>query len=182
MVTAFLHNMAYTGAYFRVNYFFFSVINIFKPNFLFQMYQGTQAMLTKGPFALFYGGEDIVDKLSTKTPFPTVLVIVLCSAIFQMSLFVLKKYKTRQNIKLYLHNLQQTLVENVTNVYGIIIIIISSVACFLFISYHFRTIKNNNEKYEKDAKRVPRTIFILCGVNFFLVILPFLRSFALRQV
>ena len=94
------------------------------------MYQGELPMLTKGPFALFYGGDQIIPELSEKSPGRGVPILILWSAIFQVSLYILKCTKTR-NVKLYTHNLTKSLVENVLNIYGIILIILISITSVL---------------------------------------------------
>ena len=136
-------------------------------------------MLTKGPFAIFFGGKDLLAQLETKTPFPTVLLLILLSTLFQMVLYTLKKMKTRQQMKHYLHNFKQNMVENVRNVFGVFIITLITVICFFFISFHFAVIKANNKEFKKDPSEVPQTIFILCGVNLFISLLPF-KSYPLR--
>ena len=139
-------------------------------------------MLTRGSFALFYGGDEILDELSTDTPFPTVLVVILLSAILQITLFILKKLKTRRNIKSYISSLKHSLVDNVTNVYGVIVITVTSVTCFLLAVHLFSDMKekNNNKKYEKSHSPVPKGITIICSVNLFLVLLPYMKSYPLR--
>ena len=54
------------------------------------MYQEKLPMLTKGPFALFYGGEEILTELSDKSPGRGVPLLIVLSAILQVSLNVFK--------------------------------------------------------------------------------------------
>ena len=108
------------------------------------MFKGTLPMLTKGPFALFYGGEEILDKLSDGLPGKGVPILILCSALFQLFLYVLKKFQAR-GMKLYTQNLRKSLVENILNMYGIIIIVaISSISLIYIIIHHksnFRVVR-----------------------------------------
>ena len=90
------------------------------------MCQEMLPMLTKGPFALFYGGEEIIPELSEKSPGRGVPILIMWSAIFQVSLYILKASKSRK-MKMYAHNLTKSLVENVLNMYGIIVIILISI-------------------------------------------------------
>ena len=141
------------------------------------MYPGQIPMLTKGPFALFYGGDQIIPELSEKSPGRGVPLLTLWS-IFQVSLYILKCTKSR-NLKMYTHNLTKSLVENVLNMYGIIVIILISITSVVYIILHHWSIEKNKTK-EKITKLVPKEIIILFSVTLFCVILPFIKSFALR--
>ena len=142
------------------------------------MVQGTLPMLTKGPFALFYGGEEILDKLSNGSPGKGVPVLILSSALFQLSLYVLKKFQAR-GMKQYTQNLRKSLVENILNMYGIIIIVAISSISLIYIAIHHSSIKENKE-VNKSSKLVPTEILILYSLTMFCVLLPFLRNHALR--
>ena len=142
------------------------------------MVQGTLPMLTKGPFALFYGGEEILDKLSNGSPGKGVPVLILSSALFQLSLYVLKKFQAR-GMKQYTQNLRKSLVENILNMYGIIIIVAISSISLIYITIHHSSIKENKE-VNKSSKLVPTEILILYSLTMFCVLLPFLRNHALR--
>ena len=78
------------------------------------MFQGSLPMLTKGPLALFFGGDPIIGDLSEKSPGRGMPILVSCSLIFQMFLLILKQAKSRK-LKMYAHNLTRALVENVLN-------------------------------------------------------------------
>ena len=135
-------------------------------------------MLTTGPFALFYGGEEILDKLSDGLPGKGVPILILCSALFQLFLYVLKKFQAR-GMKLYTQNLRKSLVENILNMYGIIIIVAISSISFMYIMIHHNSI-NENKDVEESSKLVPNEILIIYGLTMFCVLLPFLRNHALR--
>ena len=137
-------------------------------------------MLTKGPFALFYGGDQIIPELSEKSPGRGVPILILWSAIFQVSLYILKCTKTR-NVKLYTHNLTKSLVENVLNMYGIIVIILISITSVAYGLFHLLSIKKN-KKQEKMTKLIPNEIIIMFSLTMFCVILPFIKSYALRYL
>ena len=134
------------------------------------MYYGLLPLLTKGPFALFYGGESIIGDLSEEAPGRGTPILLLGSAIFQISLFCMKQAKSRK-LK-YTHSLIKTLVENVLNIYGIIVIIaISLVSVAYIILHHWRIQKNNDEKIDK--KLLPKEIYILYSVVLFITVVPY---------
>ena len=142
------------------------------------MYQGQLPMLTKGPLALFYGGDQIIPDLSEKSPGRGVPLLFLGSAIFQVSLYILKHLKSRDR-KMYVHNLTKSLVENVLNMYGIIVIILISITSVAYIILHHWSIEQNKNKI-KITNLVPKEIIILFGVVLFITILPFIKSYPLR--
>ena len=135
-------------------------------------------MLTKGPFALFYGGDQIIPLLSEQTPGRGVPILIFWSVIFQVSLYILKHSKSR-NLNIYAHNLTKSLVENVLNMYGFIVIILISVLCVLYIFIHHWSIEKNRTT-EKITELVPKEIIIMFSATMFCVILPFIKSYALR--
>ena len=92
---------------------------------LIQMVFGTIPVLTKGPISLFLGGEEIMDILGDEDPGKAVFHLCIFSVIFQSSNSVYKKYK---NMKLhsvtdYAQSLRTTFVNNVLNVYGLVLLI-----------------------------------------------------------
>ena len=141
------------------------------------MYYGSLPLLTKGPFALFYGGESIIGNLSEESPGRGTPIMLLGSALFQISLFCVRQAKSRK-LK-YTHRLTKILVENILNIYGIIVIIlISLVSVAYIILHHWRIQKNNEENIDK--KLLPREIYFLYSVILFITVVPFIKSYALR--
>lgn len=134
-------------------------------------------MLNKGPFALFYGGNQIIPQLSENSPIK-MYALFLCSAIFQVSLYILKHSKSRK-LNTYKNNLIKTLVENVLNIYGIVVLIIISMASVAYSILHHWNIQKNQTK-EKTTKLVPTEIIIIYGVHLLVVVLPYIKSYALR--
>ena len=72
-----------------------------------------------------------------------------------------------------------SLVENVLNMYGIMVIIIISIICFVYSLLHHWSIEEHKIS-EKKIKTVPREIIILFMVIFVCTVIPFLKSYALR--
>ena len=142
------------------------------------MYQEKLPMLTKGPFALFYGGEEILTELSDKSPGRGVPLLIVWSAILQVSLYILKSARSR-NKMMYFHNLTKSLVENVLNMYGIIVIILISIISTAYITIHHLSIEKNRMQ-DTTPKIIPKEILILYFLTMFCVVLPFIKSYALR--
>ena len=72
-------------------------------------------MITKGPFALFYGGDEIIPQLSEDFPDWGIPILTFVSVTFQLCLYLFKYLKSCK------------LKENVLNMYGIIVIICFSI-------------------------------------------------------
>ena len=142
------------------------------------MCQDKLPILTRGPFALFYGGEEIIPELSEKSPGLGVPILILWSAIFQVSLYIFKTSKSRK-MKMYAHNLTKSLVENVLNMYGIIVIILISIISTVYITIHHLSIEKNRMQ-DTTSKIIPKEIIILYFLTMFCVVLPFIKSYALR--
>ena len=66
-----------------------------------KMYNGYIPMLTKGPFALFYGGQPIVHLLSSESPPLTLLISLLVSSSFQGCLLIYKRILLRKVLFVY---------------------------------------------------------------------------------
>ena len=75
---------------------------------------------------------------------------------------------------MYSHKLSMSLVENVLNVYGIMVIIIISIICVAFSLLHHWSIEEHKFS-ENKIKTVPREIIILFMVIFVCTVIPFLR-------
>ena len=143
-----------------------------------QMWQRKLPLLTKGPFALYYGGDAIIIHLSNKSPGRGVPVAIFLSALFQICLYIMKLVKST-NIKLYAQNLAKSLVENILNIYGIFLIILMTLLSVAYITIHHWSIERNKEK-KKTEGEIPREIFVLYGLTPLCAILPFVKSYALR--
>ena len=137
-------------------------------------------MLTKGPFALFYSGEQIVKQLSKKSPGRGIPVLLIGSVIFQISLYILKTSKSKK-LGMYTHNLRRYLVENVLNMYGIMVIIIMSLISAVYSILHHWSIEMYKIS-ENPPQCVPNEIIILFVIILFCTVVPFIKSYALRWV
>lgn len=103
---------------------------------------GTMPILTKGPFSPFLGGEEIIDALGDEAPGKAAFYLCILSVIFHITNSVYKKYKNRK-LHLatdYAQTLRTTLVNNVLNVYGLVLLIFCN--C-IFLAYLARKASNS---------------------------------------
>ena len=127
------------------------------------MYQGELPLLTKGPFSMFYGGEEILPHLSKMSAGRGLMNLLMCSAIFQISLYILKKSKTRK-LQGYSQLLTRTMVENVLNMYSIMVISIISIISFTWGLFHQWSM-HIYKKSESQISLVPKEITRLSCFN-----------------
>jgi hypothetical protein len=142
------------------------------------MYHDKLPLLTKGPFALFYGGEELFAELSDKSPGRGVPVHIFGSAVFQVFLYMIICVRSR-NKKIYFQNLRRSLVENVVNMYGIMAIIMISIISSAYILLHHLSIETYKTKI-KTSNLIPKEVIILYFLTLLCVVLPFMKSYALR--
>ena len=109
--------------------------------------------ITKGPIALYFGGKEIIHKLSTdtvtqsNTPFFFWIVLF---PVLQFVLEVYKRFRFRKEIQ-YEQHLRQTVMSGVRNVYGKAMMVLGFLVCFgyfwlhIFISSVTKDLKNSKE-------------------------------------
>ena len=142
------------------------------------MYTGDLPMLTKGPFAVFYGGEQLIPLLSNQPSGKSFQMIILFSLLFQILLTVYKQIEVKK-LNDYTIMLKRTMVHNILNVYGIFIILFVFIISFFYIIRHTIYIEKNRIGTEAVNFIPWEIVFIYCFAGS-LVIFPFLRSHALR--
>ena len=143
------------------------------------MWLGDLPIMTKGPFALTYGGEEILPLLSKEPPPRGVAIFVVGCLLFHSILFIIKI--TIQRDSSYMNNLKSAMVENVVNVYGIIITISAGISTCVFIFYHAVIVDRNQKSAPENlSPLLPPTIMVLLSVLGFITVLPFFTRPALR--
>ena len=142
------------------------------------MYQGHLPILTKGPFSIFYGGEQIMKDLSKQSPGIGSTLQLVVSVIFQISLYIVKQVKSRK-LQEYPQILKMTIVDNVLNMYSIMIIIILSIIAGSYGLLHHWSIEKLKVS-QVPTRLVPREIVVLYFLLFACVACPFVKSYALR--
>ena len=96
---------------------------------------GSVPLLTKGPFALFLGGEKMLDILDDGNPGNALPYLILFSLLFQMCTFSYKFIRNRQqeSFTKYAQYLRKSLVENVLNIYSVIFILFCNIITLTYI-------------------------------------------------
>ena len=82
---------------------------------------------------------------------------------------------------MYTHNLTRYLVENVLNMYGIMVIIIMSIISAVYsILHHWSIEMYKMSENSPQPQSVPTEIIILFVIILFCTVVPFIQSYALR--
>ena len=145
-----------------------------------QMYNGRLPLLTKGPLVTFYGRQDLLEEVSDDQTGKSLTILAFSSLTFQLALFIFK-WNFSRKIQNYALNLKATLVNNVLNIYGLLIITMISLISFLYAIYHYLSIKNF-ESHSPERSVMPAGLLLLFLVVFVVVLLPYIQNFALRSV
>ena len=93
-------------------------------------------------------------------------------------------YRLRDKRKDYISHLQKSIVDNVTNIYGILFMSAISLGSAAFGLHHaWRLSRNSGKSAEKiDPTIVSNIPFVLLAVLLFGVFLPYFNSYALRYI
>ena len=142
------------------------------------MYTGDLPLLTKGPFALFYGGQQIFPQLSNQSSGHSFQAIIFLSLIFQIILSLYKKMKVKK-LEDYVSLLRHSVVQNILNVYSIFSILTIFIISFCYIIRHTLCIEENRRNTE-PVNFIPDEIVFIYVFAGTLVLIPFLRCHALR--
>ena len=146
------------------------------------MAAGKLPLLTKGPFALFYGGEVIIPLLSTEPAGSHFSKVFLTSVAFLIFIVMYKKMilwklPTQQRLK-------ERVVSNFLNIFTILIILISIGLATFVVMYHYRTIKvfgaTSEEGSSPPEKVYWKNIEIFRVIETMLQSFPFITNHALR--
>ena len=99
------------------------------------MMMGLVPIITKGSFALFLGGEKMLHILDDRPPGRSTVNFLIFTIIFQIFIRGMKKYKTHhlQEVDTYAQSLRTTLVNNVLNIYGLVVLLVGNVLVLLYL-------------------------------------------------
>ena len=143
---------------------------------------GYVPLMTKGIFTLHFGGPEVVNQLKDEKPNKASLIFLMLSLSFQILLWIYKRLRMMKfkPVSSYVNSLRQTLVENVYNVYGFVILIFVSFVCLIFVVNH----RDNNTIRGGDEKKIkaffPEPFFIMIGFCVVCCNFPYVKSHALR--
>ena len=141
-------------------------------------------LLTKGPLALFYGGQEIIPFLSTdstKSSNKSMMILVVLSPVLQLLLQLYKKVKFRKAIKIE-QQLQQAVMSGVRNVYGSIVIFIGFIGFLGAALVHLYVSEQIQNSEELTEKNMFAPIFWLTCTFSAMICVAFLRNPKLRFV
>ena len=146
------------------------------------MVTGDLPFLTKGPFAIFFGGAAIIPQLSSEPAGNHFSILFLASMGLHIIMIIFKKLKkktlpTQQRLK-------EIVVGNFLNVFSsLLILAVLSVLTFGLLN-HFYTIHKNSavpeEKIQKSPKEFWKNLLVLNMVETMFQSFSFLTNPALR--
>ena len=144
-------------------------------------------LLTRGPLALFYGGQEIIPSLSsdlstaTSSNMPNYVLICL-SPILQLFTHLYKKIKFRKEIR-YEQKLQQAVMSGVRNVYGTFVIFVGFLGFVSALLLHLHVSQQNSKKEvsnHKTAEELFTPLLLLTIIFSFMIFVTFTRNGKLR--
>ena len=148
-----------------------------------QVVTGHLPYLTKGPFALFYGGAEIVPLLSSDPAGNPFSIVYLVSLPFLISLLIYKKLKMRKLPTQ--QRLKELVVNNFLNVYSMIIMLAIVIIMAVTTLIHYKTITKNSilpkDKIPKSPEDYWTDLLMLAMVETMCQSIAFITNPALRQ-
>ena len=138
---------------------------------------GYLPLLTKGPLALFYGGEIISPELSTESAGSHFSLFYMASFAFQISILIFKSWKMRRLSTRHL--LREAIVSNFLNVYSLILIIMVTLGLALNVILHSVTIEDNSDRNETPSD-MWKNVLLISLAETVVQVVPFYRNMALR--
>ena len=156
------------------------------------MYLDYVPLLSKGDFALYYGGVKIIPLLSDKSGSLVNPVFMGSSLVFQLSFLIFKRLRLLKltpkttNSDTYFSIVYNTLLSGFSNTFTIIAIVIFTASGLSFTLVHYERIEERRKEKlettkEEDLEKIPFSIYLIAAVFFCLNIAQFLRNYALRK-
>ena len=163
-----------------------AVCSALKIYFVQKVYSGIP-LLTCGPLALFYGGQEIIPSLSsdlsTATSSNLSIYILSClSPTLQLLIHLYKRLKFKKEIR-YEQRLQQAVMSGVRNVYGPFVIFVGFLGFILACLFHLHVSNQNSQKQvskDKTAEELFTPILWLIIIFSFMIFVTFARNRKLR--
>ena len=146
------------------------------------MMTGNLPYLTKGPFALFYGGADIIPKLSSESPGKHATISTIVFIVFHICMFMYKKLTMRKLSTL--QRMKEIIVSNFLNVLNICMILF--IMCLFIVGslFHYNTIKNNSTESKENIENSPddswKNLLVLAIIETMIQTFSLLKNPALR--
>ena len=159
------------------------------------MYFGVVAMLTKGSFALYYGGPEVIPLLSDRAGSMVSPVYMGISLMMQLAFFLFKKFKFRKVLHRnmssdnYIRELASTLLSGFSNMYSLVAMVTFSAAGCVFTLVHYAIIEKHraieadgarNVEDTNSLEKIPFTIYLFSIILAWLNLVQYQRNYALR--
>lgn len=145
---------------------------------IFQKISQGNPLITKGPLALFYGGEAIIPLLSSDSALFSnipIFILIFITLIIYSSLVLYKDLRFQHGIE-YEQHLNQVMMSGARNVYGLIIIFLEFLAFTIILVIHLYFI----QKYQTESN-IPAGPPVLMALVMVLTLLnPFIWNRKLR--
>ena len=139
--------------------------------------------MTRGPLALFFGGQEIIPLLSSdSSSILLIIILVILSPVLQLLVHIYQKIRFRKEIK-YEQQLQQAVMSGVRNAYGPIIILVGFLGFGVSACVHFYVSERNRIAPVLNDLTVEDTfapIFWMTIIFSFMIWINFLRNPKLR--
>ena len=146
------------------------------------MVTGDLPFLTKGPFAIFFGGAAIIPQLSSEPAGNHFSILFLASMALHIFMIIFKKLKMK---KLPTHQqLKEIVVGNFLNVFSRLLILAVLPVLTFGVMNHFYSIDKNSalteEKIQKSPQEFWKNLLVLNMVETMFQSFSFLTNPALR--
>ena len=144
-------------------------------------------LLTCGPLALFYGGQEIIPSLSSDLSTATssnkaIYVLIILSPMLQLLTYLYKEIKFKNEIR-YEQQLQQAVMSGVRNVYGPFVIFVGFLGFILAGLFHLHVSNQNSQKRvstDKTAEELFTPLLWITIIFSFMIFVTFARNRKLR--
>ena len=152
------------------------------------MYLDYVPLLSKGDFALHYGGVEIIPLLSDKSGSWVNPVFMGSSLFFQLCFLIFKRVRLLKlspktpHSDTYFRVVYNSLLSGFSNTFTIL----ATASGLSFTLVHYKRIETRRREKlgtekEKDLEKIPFSIYLMAMVFFCLNIAQFLRNYALRK-
>jgi len=140
---------------------------------------GRIPFLTKGPFAMFFGGDAILAELNDETSGKHLPILYLVSTLFSFAIAMIKKHHSRKISRG--QQLKELVVGNFLNLLTLSAIILFVTVLTIGLSNHFRTIDANSGVSSNAARtNAIKSLVIQTCMETFVQLYSFATNSALR--
>ena len=123
-----------------------------------------------------FGGDEILEEASKERYGLRVMPVIYLTMMIQITLFFVRINYSRKHKDNYIKTMKISVIEGSTNVYTVTSITINLIFWVFYLKNYFFLL---DDKLEEDDKIYKMRIGF-CHVILILVLLPYMRSFALR--